>query len=407
MAKKEKEKEVEVVESDGKDLDSVKLGKLLIKEFNKNAEKSGKIAWNLATDDDNPTDVKEFISTGSTLLDYIIANRENGGVPVGKLTEISGEEASGKSLICAHLIAETQKRGGIAIYIDTENSANPEFMTRVGVNIKELVYLQPETVEDVGAAIEKAIIMARTRAPNKLVLVIWDSIAGTPTLAELEGDFQISMDVQLAKARLLAKQTRKITQMIGKERVALVYTNQLKVKIGVMYGDPMTTPGGKGVPYHSSVRIRLEAGQKQKNDKTEEIYGVHTRAKIVKNRLGPPWRKAEFDILFASGVDNESSWVERLHAAGEIMRKDAWMYLTSFPSGKIQDKGVHEGQDLGLAFQEKDWKKLLEREDVRKHVLGLLKKHMIVRYGEKPADMVLDPESLMDAESVKEILSNE
>ena len=132
MAKREKGADVTQCDS----VNSVSLMKDLIREFNKNSDESGKMAWCLATDADNPTDVKIFISTGSTLLDYAIANRVGGGVPVGKLTEITGEEASGKSLICAHLIAETQRRGGIAIYIDTENSANPEFMSRVGVNLK-------------------------------------------------------------------------------------------------------------------------------------------------------------------------------------------------------------------------------------------------------------------------------
>lgn len=401
-----KDKDSEKVEG-AKTVDSAKLSKLLIEEFNKNADKTGKVAWNLAYDDDNPTDVKEFISTGSTLLDYIIANRRDGGVPVGKLTEISGEESSGKSLLVAHLIAEVQRRGGIAIYIDTENAANPDFLTRVGVNIKEMVYLQPETVEDVGEAIEKAIVMARTRAPDKLVLVAWDGIAGTPSKDELEGGFNISMDTQLAKARLLSKQTRMITQMVGKQRIALVYTNQLKVKIGVMYGDPMTTPGGKGVPYHASVRIRLEAGQKHKEDKGEDPFGVHTRAKVVKNRLGPPFRKAEFDIMFASGIQDEPSWLERLHGCGEVMKQGGWCYLTSFPSGKIQEKGVHAGKDLGIAFQEGGWIKLLnERQDVKKHVLDLLEKHMVVRYDEKPKDMDLNPESLMDVETVNEMARN-
>src|SRR5258708_4575212 len=151
MSKKdEKEKKKEVIEADDK-IESTKLSKLLINEFNKD-NKAGKIAWCLATDFDNPTEVKEFISTGSTLLDYICANRENGGVPVGKLTEISGEEASGKSLVAAHLIAECQRRGGLAVYIDTENAASPGFMQQVGVDLSKMVYLQPGTVEEVGEA---------------------------------------------------------------------------------------------------------------------------------------------------------------------------------------------------------------------------------------------------------------
>ena len=144
-----------------KEIDELKnkkeLSKLLIKEMNKG--KGENIAWNLL--EPNPTDVKEFISTGSTLLDYIIANRCGGGVPAGKLTEIVGEEASGKSLICAHILANTQKKGGIGIYMDTENAANPDFMKRIGVDIGKLVYLQPGAMEECYAAIEKTITMAR------------------------------------------------------------------------------------------------------------------------------------------------------------------------------------------------------------------------------------------------------
>ena len=387
------------------EVESSKLTKLLIEEFNKDEDKSGKIAWNLATDDDNPTDVKEFISTGSTLLDYAIANRRNGGIPVGKLTELSGEEASGKSLVCAHLIAECQRRGGIAVYIDTENSANPEFMSRLGVNMKELVYLQPETCEAVGEAIEKTIIMTRTRAKNKLVLVLWDGIAATPTELEVSGKFDLGMNVQLEKSKVLSKMMRKITQLLGKERVALVFTNQLKIKIGVMYGDPMTTPGGKAVPYHASLRIRLTAGQKNKNDKTDEIYGVHTSAKIVKNRLGPPWRKCEFDILFSSGIDDISSWFNKLHELEEIEKADGWCYLTNFPSGTVEEKGVNKGRDRGIKFREKGFSELVKSNpQIKKFCEDLLEKHMIVKYGEKPKDAELDPESLMDSDSVKEVV---
>lgn len=412
------------------DVEAATLTKLLIKEFNVDEGKTGKIAWCLATDDDNPTDVKEFLSTGSTLLDYICANRRDGGVPVGKLTEISGEEASGKSLICAHLIADCQRRGGIAIYIDTENAANPDFLHRVGVNIKELVYLQPGCVEDVGSAIEKAIVTARAKAPNKLVLVLWDGVAGTPSRAELEGEFDLNMNVQLEKAKIISKMMRRIMDMIGKQRICLVFTNQLKVKIGVMYGDPMTTPGGKGVPYHSSLRIRLEAGGKNADEKTKEVYGIHTRAKIVKSRLGPPWRKCEFDILFSRGIDDEPSWFEKLHERGEIFKKDGWCYLSSVPSGKLVEEGANKGKDLGLMFRESKWKEFLascpmlekidpktgevllgedkkpltEPFDVRAHVLNLLQKHMVVTFEEKPHDMDLNPESLMDAESVQETL---
>ena len=407
-----------------KDMECMQLSKELIREFNRDSD--GKIAWSLATDTDNPTDVKTFISTGNTLLDYCISNRRNGGIPVGKLTEISGEEASGKSLLVAHLIAEVQRRDGIAIYIDTENSANPDFLTRVGVDVKAMVYLQPGCVEDVGDAIVKTINMARAKAPGKIILIAWDGIAATPCRAELNGEFDLNMNLQLEKSKVLSKMMRLIGDTVGKEQVALVFTNQLKTKIGVMYGDPMTTPGGKAVPYAASVRLRMESAGRQSDDKTKVVWGVRTRAKVVKNRLGPPFRNCVFDILFASGIDDIGSWMDRLHESGEIFKQGGWCYLSSVPSGKIQGKGVHEGKDLGLSFQENGWEDFVASKplcpvfdkktgevvidektkeqkvapfDVKAHLLDLLQKHMIVKFGEKPKDAVADPESLMDNEA--------
>lgn len=401
MAKKEKDDKKNKKDETPVELeqDSLKLSKLMIKEFNKDEAKVGKIAWCLATDDDNPTDVKEFISTGSTLLDYIIANKKGGGVPVGKLTEISGEEASGKSLVCAHLIAECQRRGGLAVYLDTENAANPAFMASIGVNVKELVYLQPGTVEEVGESIEKTIIMARTKAPNKLILIIWDSVAGTPPQAEIEGNYDPNERIGL-QAKALAKMMRKLTQVWGRERIAMVFTNQLKIKFGVMFGDPMGTPGGKAIPYHASVRVRLERGVNLKpagaeDDPKAAVYGVHTRAKTVKSRLGPPLRKAEFDITFAKGIDDETSLFHKLHQMGEIEKVSGWCYFTSFEGTKKNEKHV------GHMFREKEWSsELKEVPGMREHMLALIDKHMVVKYGETPKDFEADPESLMDNEAV-------
>lgn len=399
MSKKEKErKEAEVDVST--EQDSLKLSKLLIKEFNKDSDE--KMAWCLATDLDNPTEVREFISTGSTLLDYIIANRKGGGVPVGKLTEICGEEASGKSLVCAHLIAECQRRGGIAIYIDTENAAHPGFMKQVGVNIEQLVYLQPGTIEEVGMAIEKTIIQVRTKAPNKLVLIIWDSVAGTPSQAEIEGTFDPNDRIGVT-AKALAKMMRKLTQSWGKERIAMVFTNQLKVKIGVMYGDPMQTPGGKAIPYHASVRVRLTRGGNEADDKTKVVWGVKTSAKVIKSRLGPPLRKCNFDITFSHGIDDVASWFEYLHTVGEVTKSDGWCYLTNF-KGKTNPKHP----EWGHMFREKGWtEELAGNHELKEFVLGLLDKHLIVRYDQKEIkDLDLDPESLMDNQAVVDAIAH-
>lgn len=398
MAKKDKV--VETEESDDNKTSS-QLSKALIKELNKSSKE--KVAWCLGTDADNPTEVKEFISFGSTLLDYISTNRENGGVPVGKLTEIVGEEASGKSLVCAHLLAECQRRDGLAVYIDTENAAHPPFMQQLGVDINKLVYLQPGTCEEVGDAIEKVILLTRAKAPNRLVLIVWDSIAGTPTKTEIEGSYELNMNMQLEKSKVLSKMMRKLTETLGKERIALVFTNQLKVKIGVLYGDPMTTPGGKAIPYHASLRIRLNRGGQNSDEKTKQIYGINTTAKVIKSRLGPPLRSCKFNIMFKDGIDDVASWFDYLHARGEIEKAAGWCYFTSFPSGKSDKES-----DRGIQFRESGWSELVNSNpDFKKHVLGRLNTNLIVRYDQKEmSDIDLDPESFMDSEAVIEHTAN-
>ena len=431
--KKDLENNEEVSDSD--EMDQMKLSKLLIREFNKNQEKTGKLAWNLSTDLDNPTDVKEWISTGSTLLDYAISNRRNGGIPVGKLTEICGEEASGKSLLCAHLAAYVQKKGGIVVYIDTENAMNPDFMIQLGVDLNKLVYLQPGTVEEVGESIVRSILVTRQKAASKLVLIIWDSVAGTPTKAEIEGNIgELNMNDQLAKSKVLSKMMRQITETLGKERICLVFTNQLKTKIGVMYGDPMTTPGGKAIPYHASVRIRLNRGgtEKGEGDEKDDVMGVNTTAKLIKNRMGPPLRKAKFFISFARGIEDTPSWRDYLHSQGVIEKADGWCYLSELPSGKLEVKGTYEGKDRGIKFRESQWEDFVQTMvafspeqitklhagekipaekaagvKVKDWVLDQIEKKMVVKYGAKALDAELDPESTLEVEQmVQDILQS-
>lgn len=384
MAKREKD--VEVTQDVQ---DQLQLTKALIKELNRDSKE--KVAWCLATDIDNPTEVKDFIPTGSTLLDYIICNRRNGGIPVGKLTEIVGEEASGKSLLVTHVLANTQKKGGLAIYIDTENAMNPEFAQRVGLDISKLVYLQPGCVEEVFENIEKTIVLARAKDVKKNITIVWDSVAATPPKAEIEGDYDPNSRVGL-QAKAIAKGLRKLTQTVGKERVTLVFTNQMKVKIGVMFGDPMGTPGGKAIPYHASIRIRLfRSSELKEEDKT--VYAVHTRAKIIKGRLGPPLRTCEFDIHFAKGVDDASSIRDYLHAVGEIEKRAGWMFMKK--------------DDSEIKFRSPEFAGLLTDENFRNHIMSLLDKHLIVSYNAVDIpDQDMDPESLTDVEAVRDMAIN-
>jgi recombination protein RecA len=347
-----------------------------------NKDDSDKITWDL-TKDDSPTHVKDFISTGSTLLDYIISNRRNGGVPCGKITELQGEESSGKSLLCAHIIASTQKKGGIAVYLDTENASNPDFMRRIGVDLEKLVYVQPGTIEKSFEIIENIIMTLRAKAPDQPVTILWDSVGNTPPQAEIEGDYDPNSRMGLG-AKAMAKGLRKITDLIGREHITLVLTNPLKFAMGGNgYGDPFITPYGKAVPYHSSVRLRVTSSTKLK-DKDNTVYGIVTNGRIIKSRLGTSHRTAKFEIHFDHGIDDEGSWFNVLNEEGLIAKADGWCYIAELPSGKISDKGVHAGTDRGMQFREAQFATLArEDERLRKWALDSLEKLLVVRYEEK------------------------
>lgn len=352
-------------------------------KFNKDKGDGDAIAWNLAIDGDNPTECKEFISTGSTLLDYTISNRRNGGVPVGKITEIAGEESSGKSLICAHLAANVQKQGGFVVYIDTENAYNPDFAQRIGVDNRRVLYMQPGTIENCFEALEQSILSIRGKNTKAMFLIIWDSIAATPCQAEIEGDYDPNSRIGLM-AKAMAKGMRKLTDVLGKDRVALVFTNHLKVKIGVMYGDPWTTPGGKAVPYHASVRIRLTSSTKLKDLKTGQVYAIQTSGKAYKTRLGPPHRSCKFQIQFATGIDDIGSWRDALHEVKEISKANGFMIMNNVPGPDVIDEKTGEvtAPVVGeLKFRESAWRELVEtRSHFRGHILDLLEKHFVVKY---------------------------
>jgi recombination protein RecA len=363
----------------------------LAKDFNKGE----KIAWNLEDDLDCPTDVKEFISTGSTLLDYAISNRRDGGVPCGKLTEISGEEGSGKSLMACHILANTQKKGGIAVLIDTENALNPSFAKQVGVDLGTLLYLQPGTIESVFEAIEKCIGASRAKDVKVPVTIVWDSVAGTPPQAEIEGDYDPNSRIGVA-AKAIAKGLRKLTDTVGKERVTLVFTNQLKYKMNVMgHADPWMTPGGKAIPYHASVRIRLESKMKLKEMKAASdggesdipkpdspIIGIHTRAKCVKTRLGPPHRSTEFDIMFDIGIADEPSWREALWLGGEITKASGYMCMKDVD---VTENGVVVKKPE-MKFRAAKWKELLQDAAFRATVLSRMERLFTVRFDGKPKE---------------------
>ena len=296
------------------------LNDILVDSLNK---KLGDVAFILGKGD-SPPETKEWLSTGSTILDTIISNDidANGGIPVGKLVEISGEAASGKSLLSYMILKDCQDKGGIPVLIDTENAANEDFLRLIGLEFYpegSLVYIQVDSIEGVFKAIEDIIRRIRENDKDKLCCIVWDSVAGTSTDAEIQGDYG-DATVGLA-ARLIGQGLRKIIRFIGTQRVSLVFLNQIRQKIGVFFGDDTVTPGGKAIPFFAAVRVRLYSGGKVKAGK--DVLGVGIRPKIVKNRMGPPHREADLKMYFNRGLIDEEGWLEVLLKFGEAKKISA------------------------------------------------------------------------------------
>ncbi len=341
------------------------LAQVLADNLNKKIGKDNRVAYFLDGSDSTPTDIKEFISTGSSILDLAISNRPNGGIAVGRITEINGLESSGKSLIGTHILAETQKKGGLAVYIDTETSVSREWLETIGIDVQNLLYLHVETVEDIFECIENIITKIRESDRDRLVTILVDSLAAASTKVEMEADFDKD-GWATAKAIVISKAMRKITQMVGRERVALVFTNQLRQKLGVMFGDPWTTSGGKALPFHSSTRIRLK-NMGQIKDTKKNTLGMKARAQIIKNRLGPPLRHADFNLYFDSGIDDKGSWLQVMKDHKLVKVAGAW-YTVQF-----------EGEDI--KFQSKDFKNVLdERPELEDYLYEKICEASILKY---------------------------
>lgn len=313
------------------------LAQELAASINKEYSKShGQVAY--TGDVDNPADIVDWVSTGCDVLDLAISNRKNGGMPVGRIVEITGMQASGKSLLAAHLIAETQKKGGLGIYFDTEIATSRAFFSAIGVDMDKMLYLPMNRLEEIFKAIEDFVSKVRDRnakGSERTVTIVVDSIMGATTKTEDEDTYEKG-GWATDKAIILSKAMRKITHMVGKERILLVFTNQLRQKLGVSFGDPYTTSGGFGIPFHSSVRIRLKSkGQIKIAGGPDPVIGIATECKIHKNRLGPPLKKVDIDIYFDSGLDNYGSWLKMMKNYDLVTQAGAW-YTYDFDGKPIK-----------------------------------------------------------------------
>ncbi len=256
----------------------------------------------------------ETIPTGSLALDVALGA---GGIPRGRITEIFGPEMAGKSTVAMHIIAQAQKRGGLAAYIDVEHAMDPTFAGAIGINVEDLLISQPDTGEQ---AMEICEALVRSNAVDAIVV---DSVAALVPRAEIEGDMGDSLPG--LQARLMSQALRKLTAAIARSRTAVIFINQLREKIGVVFGNPETTPGGRALKFYSSVRIDLRRAETLKQSGT--VIGSRVKAKIVKNKIAPPFRVAEFDIIFSGpqiGISREGDIVDLASDMGLLKKQGAF-----------------------------------------------------------------------------------
>ena len=323
----------------------------------------------------------QVIPTGCLDLDMALGV---GGVPRGRVVEIYGPESSGKTTVALHIVAEAQKMGGVAAFIDAEHALDPVYARKLGVDVDQLYVSQPDTGEQ---ALEICEALVRSGAIDVVVI---DSVAALVPKAEIDGEMGDSF-VGL-QARLMSQALRKLTGIVNKTNSTCIFINQLREKVGVMYGNPETTPGGRALKFYASVRIDIRRGEQLKDGTT--VVGNRTKAKIVKNKVAPPFRTAEFDILYGEGISKEGSLLDNAVALDIIHKSGAW-----FSYG---DQRIGQGRENTRKFLKENPETAAEIDKlVRAELMG--KNAPIVQSAsdddeEKPADDSMDDLPNLDDE---------
>ena len=350
-------------------LENNKISEQIIKDVNAAIEGEN-IAFILG-DQSTPADISGFISSGSVILDTIMTNNQwpekNGGYPIGRLIDITGNESTGKSLLANHALIETQRVGGIPVLIDEEGTTSIGLLKLMGLKVGEeavkaglekLVLIQTGTVEGVFETIEKIIIKSREISKSKPITIVWDSVAATSSKDEIEQGYE-QEGYGTFKAKAISKGMRKLTPFISKLNVCLIFTNQLRQNISKFgHGDKFVAPGGKAIPFHASIRLRLEKIENIKagSDKNDPTIGIIVKVTTRKNKVAPFNRTCLLNIYFNQGINDEESWLDDLVDKKIIEKPTKQKY-----SFKMPDRKPFE-------FKKSEWFKILKEDAVYDYV---------------------------------------
>ncbi|WP_054006080.1 recombinase RecA [Cypionkella psychrotolerans] len=298
----------------------------------------------------NPVMEIEATSTGSLGLDIALGI---GGLPQGRIIEIYGPESSGKTTLSLHVVAESQKKGGVCAFVDAEHALDPQYAKKLGVNLDELLISQPDTGEQ---ALEIVDTLVRSGAVS---LIVVDSVAALVPKSEIEGDMG---DMQMgSQARLMSQAMRKLTGSIGKSNCMVIFINQIRMKIGVMFGSPETTTGGNALKFYASVRLDIRRTGAIKD--RDEVVGNATRVKVVKNKVSPPFKEVEFDIMYGEGISKVGELVDIGVKAGVVEKSGSWY--------SYKDERIGQGRENAKAFLKQNPAMALDIEDRIRAANGL------------------------------------